>query len=235
MNANFGPILKTHSEADYDPTGLLLRCLACMVWHAKSFQEYIAHNPSNELVKVPFYNMRGSEIDALQQLITVEPTPDVMTTVTGVPPHIETTCQMKAIHDNLIQLLAQTRISEDNQKQRDEQLKADLVAAVHHGIEQNAISNGNITAKGINDIIQKHQDATNKQLTEHFKVMLRSLPPQLQGCQPAPIPPPGNQVQQGGGLLLQKPDQGKYIYTDRFWSVPEGFEFPPKPNLPQAL
>ena len=234
MNANFGPILKTHSEADYDPTGLLLRCLACMVWHAKSFQEYIAHNPSNELVKVPFYNMRGSEIDALQQLITVEPTPDVMTTVTGVPPHIETTCQMKAIHDNLIELLAQTRSSEETQKQRDEQFKVDIVAAVDHAIEQNAVSNGNITAYGLNEIIQKRQDETHKQLTEHFEAMLERLS-QLQGQPAAPIPQPGNQVPQGGGLLLQQPDQGKYFYTERFWSVPEGFEFPPKPNLPQAL
>eukprot|EP00980_Cylindrotheca_fusiformis_P010507 scaffold2327_cov96-Cylindrotheca_fusiformis.AAC.4 len=161
-----------------------------------------------------------------------------MTTDTGVPPHIETACQIKLIQDSLIELIAQSKSHEENQAQRDKQLKEELVAACQDAIEANVISKGNITAKSVSDIIEKqHQDASNKKLTETFSAMLARLPTFPAGLAP-PNPQPVNRTPQGGGLLVvggEQQDQGTYFYNGKFWSVLEGFQFPRKPNLPQAL
>eukprot|EP00980_Cylindrotheca_fusiformis_P010502 scaffold2326_cov72-Cylindrotheca_fusiformis.AAC.2 len=143
-----------------------------------------------------------SDRNTLLDLVTVEPTPEVMTTVTGVPPHIATACQIKLIQDSLIELITQSKSHEENQAQRDKQLKEELAAACQDEIEANVISKGNITAKSVSDIIEKHQDTSNKKLTETFSAMLAHLVPTFPAGLAPPNPQPLNRTPQGGGLLV---------------------------------
>ena len=89
MLANFRTILENHGDCPkHDPTGLLLRCLACMVFHSCQIMEVIDRNPGHELSMVPLFGT-DSNLQELIPLVTTNPTPGVMETVTGIPPHVE--------------------------------------------------------------------------------------------------------------------------------------------------
>ena len=105
----------------------------------------------------------------LKSEVAIESTPGVLTTITGIPPHIETACALEKVEKGLNALIAQSKYQEESQKQCDTELKNTILTVVKDGIEQKPRENGNVTASILNDIIQKHTEATNKTYREELK------------------------------------------------------------------
>ena len=52
MNMLFGPILHKYNGCDYDPTAMLLRCAACIVYHSYSLLNQIMTYPGHDFIKI---------------------------------------------------------------------------------------------------------------------------------------------------------------------------------------
>ncbi|CAJ1941632.1 unnamed protein product [Cylindrotheca closterium] len=143
---NFWKILEDHGEhgeGSYDPTGLLLCCLACMVWHSKEILDVINSNPSHKLSMVPLFQP-DSNLEELRALVSTDPTPGVMTTVTGIPPHIEVACQLKNMRKDLLDLIKATEKNKKDRKAAEKEFREQITNAVQESIEQENVNNGNV-------------------------------------------------------------------------------------------
>ena len=79
-----------------------------------------------------------------------------MTTVTGIPPHVETACQLQEIREALSSLVTQTKEIAEEQKRRDAELKDEIVKAVKDAIDQNDIQAGFKVGKSFAGTAKKH-------------------------------------------------------------------------------
>ena len=52
MNMLFGPIMRKHRGRDYDPTAMLLRCAACIVYHSDSLLDEMVCHPGHDFTKI---------------------------------------------------------------------------------------------------------------------------------------------------------------------------------------
>lgn len=74
MQLMYGGILDEYSSKPADPTGVLLRCLACVVYNAKHLTETMVKYPGHEFSKLPILH-NTVLLEALQTLVTTERTP----------------------------------------------------------------------------------------------------------------------------------------------------------------
>ena len=231
MQDNFGPILNAYAkDKDTDPTGLLLRCLACAVWHSASIQELI---PTRQLSKIPLFGTQ-CQLEDLKELVTTEPTEGVMTKVTGIPPHVEVAAKLEVLCESMNALIRQVKDHEKKQEERDNELKAQMAKTVEDAIEQRNLSNGNVSGYRLEQILQGYREQNKSDLTEKFEELVRQLSSrigELQPEEPAPENPIRQQPDANGGRVRLFDGKGKMNY----WHVPMNFEFPDQPNLAQAL
>jgi hypothetical protein len=232
LKANFLSILEHHGDQSYDPTGLLLRCLACMVWHSDAILEVVHQNPSHELHSVPLFQP-GSNLAELKGLVTTNPTPGVMTTATGIPPHVEVASQLKEISDDLRSLIKEVQENEGNRKEAEAQFQAQVIDVVKKGIEEQHFDNGHVTGLRLKQILDEHVQQQRQDITTMFqKFADRHFAAGLQGQeQPATATNRTAQVTATTGSLLSN----LFTYRGQFWHVPENFKFPNKPTLDKAL
>jgi len=74
MDVMYGPVLdKYASNPRVNPTGLLLRCLACIVYHSESLFDVASRHPGHDFMKLPILQNRRV-LDRLKPLVTLEPT-----------------------------------------------------------------------------------------------------------------------------------------------------------------
>ena len=87
MISLYVPILKSHNTKDYDPTGLLLRCLENVVYHSKNLKMEFNRNTTHVFTRI--YILKNMNLmKDLSKLVTVSPTPYVMENPTGIPSHL---------------------------------------------------------------------------------------------------------------------------------------------------
>ena len=148
---------------------ILFRLLASLVYHEASLRELIATKSGH-----PFGNislLRDTVLLAqLKPLVTIEPTPNILSNPTGLPPH--TIC-LKKLHD--LTILVQQDI-EQRRQEREEDLrrwatfKEEVKTCVIEAIETRATENGQLTADGLNRILQRQEDT----LINRFNASIRS-------------------------------------------------------------
>ena len=228
MVGNFQTILENHGMDSHDPTGLLLRCLACLVWHSDAILETV---PRKQLNLIPLFQP-GSNLAELKTLVTTDPTPGVMTTATGIPPHVEVASQLKEIRAEIDTLILQVQENERIRKESEAEFKQQVLEVVRDGIEQQNLATGNITSDRLEQILQQHQEKQKDQIAKMFQDLAERHFGGFEG-QEAPT----NRTQQGtatnGSLLCNAANV--FTYGGKMWDVPEDFEFPNKPTLDQAL
>jgi hypothetical protein len=82
-----GPILAACDGKPENPAGLLLRCLPSLVFHSDALLEVMVKHPGHDFAKISILHDREL-LDGLKKLMTTDPTPEVMTVATGMPPHM---------------------------------------------------------------------------------------------------------------------------------------------------
>ena len=234
MEANFGPILTRHQGEEYDPTGLLLRCLACVVHHSDAIMKAIDGNLGHPLMAAPLFGPQ-SNLQELKSLITLEPTEGVMTTPTGIPPSVEMACQLEVIKNSLSTLVDWSKSIEERMREHHAQIISSVIEAVKKGIDENDIRSGNVSGSVLAQMLSDHQKKTTEELTRRIEQVLASIPgaPRRDDL---PAPPTGNQAEdQNGRLSMATPQGTLFQYNGRYWGVPQNFKFPEQLNIEKAL
>ena len=103
MKMLFGPILVKHKGQTFDPTAMLLRCAACIIYHSDSLFNTMISQPGHDFTKIVILHDKDI-LGRLLLLVTTLPTKGVMETPTGIPPHVEHATQMKEILSQVISL-----------------------------------------------------------------------------------------------------------------------------------
>jgi hypothetical protein len=156
MEMMYGRIMHHHQNTPDNPLAMLLRCLACIVHHSRSILAAMVANPGHDFAKLPILHDQDLLRD-LRLLVTTQPTPGVMATPTGIPPHVELASQLQEILTNVGSLVSNfseqtTRISE----------------VVKTAIDEKAWESGQVTGTRLREILATFQvesmDAVNSRL-----------------------------------------------------------------------
>ena len=104
IEMTFGEIINYHTH--FVP--ILLRCVACIVFHSTKLIEQMVSVPSHDLNTLRLLHNRVL-LNGLYMLVTTEPTTDVMTVPTGISPHIIQSRLMKKILTILLKFITINR------------------------------------------------------------------------------------------------------------------------------
>ena len=96
MTLLFGHILAKHGGSASDPTAMLLRCAACIVYHSESLLSRLVSHPGHSFTKIAILHDRD-RLERLNNLVTTEPRYGVMDKATGIPPHVGLASKIKEI------------------------------------------------------------------------------------------------------------------------------------------
>ncbi len=206
---------------------ILMRCLASLVHHSDSLIDVIAKNPGHPFMNIPILS-NGALLQRLKAKITTDPSP-VIDSPTGIPPHV---VQMRQLKD----LLTHFKVEREARMNLEEK----LVKTVQDTIEQQALTNGHITAASLNNILSKHQSDMNQKLQEERDIVDKKLDHLIQlvnrpfdptATAPAPFPIVEEVQQQDEGCVREEVDEKGitrhlHYWNGKFWHVPQNFEFP---------
>ncbi len=128
-----------------DPMAMLLRCLACIVYHSESILATMVAYPGYDYLKILILHDQELLYD-LRLLVTTEPTPEVMATPTGIPPHVELASQLKEILENVTQVVSSLR----EQTTR-------ITEVVKTAIDEKAWDSGHVTGTQLQEILTTFQ------------------------------------------------------------------------------
>jgi hypothetical protein len=228
MQLMYSTILSRWSGiSDVDPTGVLLYCLASVVYHSDFLKQMAAEIPGHPFSLVPLLSRPELLID-LEELVTLEPGGQ-MTLPTGVPPHVE---NMKLVQKAL-SLCTETLEAVKS-------LTKDIKESVKEAFEEKAEENGQVTGARLKNMLDGYQksmvELVDVRLTE-----LRELLPYAGGTmsrhtieQEAREPDDNDGFAEGASkeVVLVGQDNNnrpikysQYMYGGRFWHIPKGFKF----------
>jgi hypothetical protein len=227
MELMYSPIIANWaSNSQVYPTSFLVACLASVVHHSDWLQSWSVEHPGHPFSQVPIL-LRPDLLEQLKAMVTTELGGSV-TSVTGIPPHIECAQLMRKCVD-LCESTLQTV----------QDMVGDVKKAVSDAIEDNAVSNGQVSAATLQRILGEHEDRQKEFVETKMAALLTALqqsalyvPPQIEQEEEEQVPtthPPGRFE-----TLEVYPDQGEtqelscyvYEYDNAKWHVPQGFEFP---------
>ena len=200
--------MEKHRGKPHDPTSLLLRCLACVVFHSEKLVEVMVQFPGHDFAKIALLHDRRL-LDELTKLVTTEPTPGVMMQATGIPPHIGMSVQLKEILQKLSELVH----AFENQS-------VILISTVKKAIEDKSWESGHLTGGRLKEILDTFHASVNLNLDgirEEFRKALE-------------IGNGGAAQQQRGQEQIAEHPAGRagnmFAYGGRFYAVPQTFQFP---------
>ena len=138
MEMTSGTTINEHP--DFVP--ILLRCFACIVFHGDKLIEQMTSRPGYDLNNLRILHNREL-LNGLFLLVTTEPTEDVLTVPTGIPPHIT---QSRAMKNNLEYLIkihnGQSSMIED------------MKIAIHEEFERRLFDSGHVTNERLQAVLE---------------------------------------------------------------------------------
>jgi len=210
--------------------GILLRLLASLVYHEGKLREIIATKSGH-----PFGNIRLLRDTALlahlKPLVTIEPTQNILSVSTGLPPH--TVC-IKKLHD--ITTLIQADLTQ-RQRDREEDLaqwaifKEDLQKGFVDAIEARAVENGQLTADGLNRILQRQEES----LITRFNSTVRSELSQFLNINGVSVRPNQQQPELPRVQEDATTRYPYYLFRGKAFVVPETYDLPEGTLLKEAF
>ena len=228
MQLMYGPILRRWSDHEVNPTGLLLRCLASVVWHSDFLQQWARTVPGHAFATIPLMN-NGQLLQQLKVLVTTEPS-ESMKVPTGIPPHINNAILIKRILDLCISTLAEVK-----------HLTESVRTAVSEAYEEKALENGQITTEQMNTIMNTMFDRYETRMKTYIGDQITMLRQEMPVClNREPVPAEDNLDDFGLPFADGEPEPQphstsavfrNFVHNGRFWCVPETFELPSRIKL----
>lgn len=217
MEILYSPMLQTfHPHSNV--ISVLLRCLACIVYHSEKLLSVMQQNPGHDFNKIMLLQ-EPELLRALRPLVTLEPTEGVMSSATGIPPHITLAKQAKLIFDRCGEIL----VLLTNQSTL-------LIDAVKQAIEDKAFEQGHMTYDRLYNMFEQFKDTAlkeqkeqlNDMRTEFVNIVSSNLTNRAE-----------NAI--GNGASSSNTGSNIFCYGGRFFDVPEHYSFPKKVDLRTGL
>ena len=200
--------------------GILLRCLACMVYHYDELKKITIANPSHCFATMPLFTRPQLQLE-LSKLITMEVS-DRIRMPTGIPPHVEAMGKL----DELTKLIRQER---EERLHHYEEIKA----TIGDKIEQIAEQNGQITRPAVIKLFEDFSEKFQTTITDKIDTVLRSVV--------GPTGGDGSNTEQNNQSTIQENTSMErstgytlWSYKGKFWHVPEDFALPAKTKRKRA-
>ena len=201
----FGSILEEHPSFKK----FLIRCLACIVHHSDDLTKQMFDVPGHDFTKIKLLQEKVF-LQRLKKMVTTQPTEGVVTTPTGIPPHVHQSRSLKLILDGVYQLKDQVANLQDG-------IKTDVERILHErAMDSNSVSMDRLV--GIVD--------------ERFDLILEKVQQEIQKV--------NTQVQNSVNLIGNGDNNWSsstntdsssvasdlFLYGGTFNNVPQGFKFP---------
>jgi hypothetical protein len=230
VNMMYGPILQAYNGKSENPTGIVLRCMACIVYHSDRLLETMVKYPGHDFLKIPILHDTVL-LNELKELVTTEPTDGVMVSPTGVPPHVGLAIQVSNVLETLDTLVHQFGVHGDN-----------LMLAVEEALDNKAWESGHVTGSRLKEILDEYRKesiaAVDRQLNGMRVELRRVVRPGEQEHHGADSDLEGFEIdlESGGGSVggAGRKVRTVFSYDGRFYAVPMGYQFP-KANLKDGL
>jgi hypothetical protein len=209
----YGPILDAYASKPLNnPIGLLLRCLACVVYHSDDLLDVMVQFPGHDFTNISILHDRAL-LDGLRALVTTDPILEVMAVPTGIPPHVGMAQQLATIMDMLTDLVEKFGEHGNN-----------LMAKVEEALDTKAWESGHVTGSRLKEILENFQKdsigAVDRRLegirVEFNRAMQRGDEPNVD----LEVPRMATQNQGVGAPL------STFAYGGKFYGVPKNFSFP---------
>ena len=219
MNLMFATILQKLGGSAVDPTGILLLCLASVVWNVDFLKTTAAAIPGHPFDMIPLLT-NASLLAELKLLVTIE-SEGHMTVATGIPPHIRQAVLIKDTLGVCKETLEAVKNLTDGVKE-----------AVKQGFEEKAEESGQMTSERMKIMIDEYHNKVETLINTKLTNLNFPLNPDPNRNDEA-----GNDQDDGivfaegeGELVVVNNNQTirhrLYTYEGRFWHVPKDFEFP---------
>jgi len=219
----YGDIMQAYDGKPENPIGILVRSLACIVYHSEHLLEIVVRHPGHDFSKLTLLQNRPL-LSELKELVSISPTVGVMTTATGIPPHISLSIQIGKILDTVAILVGQFGQHGEN-----------LTAVVEQALNTRAWESGHVTGSRLKEILEEYKkesisamDGQLQSIRQQIQLAIRSN--RLHEDQDDENEERGGESGGGGGSKVKL----TYSYDGRFYAVPQGYEFP-KVNLKDGL
>ena len=222
----YGDLMRAYDGKQENPTGILVRSLACIVYHSEHLLDIVVRRPGHDFSKLTVLQNRPL-LTELKKLVSISPTVGVLTTATGIPPHISMSIQLGEILDTMGTLVGQFGQHGEN-----------LMGAVEQALNTKAWDSGHVTGSRLKEILDEYKResiaAMDGQLQTIKQDIQRAIRTNRQHDENAETEEEeedeGRVSGAGGGPKVKL----TYSYDGRFFSVPQGYEFP-KVNLKDGL
>ena len=87
-------IIEGYKDKEHDPSALLYRYLASVVYHSDKLIQVIITCSGHDFSKIPILHDK-TLLQRLKVLVTIDKTEGVLANATGIPPHIETAVKLQ--------------------------------------------------------------------------------------------------------------------------------------------
>ena len=151
MLLSFATIIQKGGVPNVDPMGLLLRCLAAMVWHSPFLVETTRKYAGHPFAALPLLN-NPQLLEQLRPLVMLEPIGQIKNAM-GIPPHIK--------HCILTRDVLETCKKTFNEVQL---MTHSVSEAVSEAIEQKAVSNGHLTFDHLQGMFESHSETIDEKI-----------------------------------------------------------------------
>ena len=220
MHLMFATILQKWGGSTVDPTGILLLCLASIVWNVDFLKSTAARIPGHPFGMIPLLS-NAALLAELKLLVTIEKEGQ-MTVATGIPPHIRQAVLIKST-------LHVCKETFEAIKDMTEGVKV----AVKQAFEEKAEECGQMTGERMQTMMEAYHSKMETLIDLKLAELNHSFPQNhiLNGGE-------NNENANDDGIIFAEGAEEEivvndqaiqhrlYTYEGRFWQVPKDFEFP---------
>jgi hypothetical protein len=216
MNLMFATVLQKWGGSAVDPTGILLLCLASVVWNVEFLKSTAARIPGHPFGMIPLLSNAGL-LAELKLLVTIEKEGN-MTVATGIPPHIRQAVLIK----NTLNVCKETFEAIKDMAER-------IKDAVKQAFEEKAEECGQMTGERMKNMMEEYHSKMEHLIDVKLAELNHSFPPPHDG--------ESNENDDDGIIFAEGEEEETvmnneairhrlYAYEGRFWHVPKDFAFP---------
>ena len=236
MELMYGPILRKHQDTPVNPTGILLLCLASVVYHSDFLIETTSKYPGHQFGTIPLLS-KPQLLAQLKEMVTIEKEGQIVA-ATGIPPHVANAKLVLETLQTCQDIFEKVGTMSDEMKK-----------AVHEEFENRAFETGQMTSDRMQDMFQTHQQGMEEMIDSKLQE-LRTAISEVNGTQQPMGADSDNdddanpfaegqddEVSMAGsesenvGAQQQRITYRSFSYNGRFWHVPEDFKLPSQSNL----
>ena len=214
FNSTFGGIVENYKDKENNPFGILLRAFASIIFHSEKLLAFIMDHPGHDLTKIRLLSDH-TLLAQLRSFVTIEPTPGVIQSATGLPPHIKQAIQMKNILDSTLQILARVTNQTDT-----------IVKAVVEAIDRKQWESGQLSTVQLRSMLSEFKQEILNDAKARYHEMRNSIQELVRNDSNI-----STEVAQQYPLICGS----LFSYNGRFYDVPANFKFPKRIKLREAL